>query len=182
MTDAHTEAREAMAGVLADPRVQARFWAKVNKTDTCWLWTAYRTRDDYGRFWLNGKLERAHRVSFWLAGREIPLGLVMDHLCRTPACVNPDHLEAVTISENTRRGDAAKYLPHDLHTHCKRGHEFTEQNIRWTSQGGRVCVACETERDRRRTLERWVCEFCGKTRAAHHHKAHLKAMHADEVA
>ena len=71
----------------------------------CWLWMGTVTAggaDPYGRFW-NGRMAYAHRVSFELFKGPIPEGLVIDHLCRTPACVRPEHLEAVTPKENTRR-------------------------------------------------------------------------------
>lgn len=60
---------------------EERFWAKVNKTETCWLWTAN-------------------------TGGAIPDDSELDHLCKVPACVRPDHLEAVTHAENMRRGDS----------------------------------------------------------------------------
>lgn len=83
-----------------------RFWAKVDKTDACWLWTGGHNGLGYGRFQLGrrGRLVYAHRYSYELAKGAIPDDLVIDHLCRTSACVNPDHLEPVTIRENHMRG------------------------------------------------------------------------------
>jgi hypothetical protein len=80
-----------------------RFWRKVDKTSSCWLWTGATTKD-YGVFWDSVRLVYAHRWSFEAAGGVIPDGLVIDHLCRTPRCVNPAHLEPVTRAENTERG------------------------------------------------------------------------------
>lgn len=81
-----------------------RFWDKVNKTDDCWLWLGARHNQGYGHFRLNGKIEKAHRVSYRFVVGDIPKGLQLDHLCKNVACVNPYHLEPVTNRENTSRG------------------------------------------------------------------------------
>lgn len=87
-----------------DPTAQARFWIKVEKTDTCWLWRGGVGYLGYGRFLYRGRLEQAHRVSLILAGVAVPdrweTGLVVDHMCRNSACVRPDHLQIVTHGEN----------------------------------------------------------------------------------
>lgn len=86
------------------------FWAKVDRTDNCWVWTAATTRDGYGTF--NSprpyKTNLAHRLVFIDAGHEIPEGWTLDHLCRVKNCVNPAHLEAVSRRENIQRAWAAK--------------------------------------------------------------------------
>jgi len=78
----------------------------------CWNWTACKSRG-YGRFGSTksnkGKSHRAHRYAYQTIIGEIPEGLVLDHLCRNPGCVNPQHLEPVTQKENIRRGDTGKY-------------------------------------------------------------------------
>ncbi|MBV6425512.1 MAG: hypothetical protein NAOJABEB_03333 [Steroidobacteraceae bacterium] len=108
-----------------------RFWKHVDTSSDCWLWTGYRLPAGYGYIGPSIRGEKhqlAHRVSYELANGPIPDGLVIDHLCRNPPCVNPAHLEAVTHQQNTLRGNApsAKLA---LQTHCKRGHELTEDNI-----------------------------------------------------
>lgn len=76
--------------------------------DKCWLWvgrTAHgRDYDDYGILDFDQKPRRAHRVSYTLFVGPIPDGMVLDHLCRRKECVNPAHLEVVTMAENTYRG------------------------------------------------------------------------------
>lgn len=82
-----------------------RFWKRVNKTDTCWLWTGGQIGKGYGVFRLNGGGKLAHRVAYQFVKGEIPEGLEIDHLCKVRHCVNPSHLEAVTRLENMLRSD-----------------------------------------------------------------------------
>lgn len=83
-----------------------RFWAKVRKTDTCWHWTAASFRRGYGAIKVNGKMKKAHRVSFEMHFGEIPDGQMVCHSCDTPSCVRPDHLFLGTSQENTADRDA----------------------------------------------------------------------------
>lgn len=88
-------------GGKADPL--SRFLKKIGSTDDCWIWTAATTKG-YGVFWDGSAVVYAHRWSYEHHVGPIPDGLVLDHLCRIPACVNPTHLEPVTLAENTERG------------------------------------------------------------------------------
>lgn len=72
-----------------------RFWEKVQRSETCWLWTDDRSRDGYGRFRLDGKKHLAHRLSYTWAHGDIPEGIEIDHICSNKGCVNPSHLRAV---------------------------------------------------------------------------------------
>ena len=81
----------------------ARFWSKVDKTETCWLWAGALNNSGYGTIKIDGVTIGAHRHAYELAGGVIPDGLDLDHLCSVRRCVNPDHLEPVTRSENIRR-------------------------------------------------------------------------------
>ena len=80
--------------------LEERFFEKVKKTDTCWEWTASKTSDGYGRFGIDGTVRPAHRVSYEMTNGPIGHGLVIDHICHHPSCVNPDHLRAVTRKQN----------------------------------------------------------------------------------
>lgn len=120
--------------------LEIRFWQKVDKSDDCWLWTGARHPLGYGHIKIDGKVEGAHRVSYEMANGPIPLGMALDHLCCVPACVNPEHLEVVTISENTRRGSSQIG---SRRTHCRRGHTLTpETTYHW--QGIRICRTCRS--------------------------------------
>lgn len=88
------------------PDLATRFWQKVCKTDSCWLWTGASIPNGYGTIGVNQKTQMVHRVAYELTKGKIPGRLYLDHLCRNKLCVNPDHLEPVTNAENVRRGMA----------------------------------------------------------------------------
>jgi hypothetical protein len=97
------------------------FWNKVNKTDSCWLWIG-KMDDGYGRFNIRGKLYLVHRLTMSVLKEKIADNMQVDHLCSVRNCCNPDHLEQVTFSENTKRG-RGRYAQPDM-TKCINGHSL----------------------------------------------------------
>lgn len=86
--------------------LEERFWAKVDKTETCWLWTASLTSVGYGQININKRPIGAHRVALELTGSQIPEGMQVDHMCHVRRCVRPDHLQIVShqVNQENRTG------------------------------------------------------------------------------
>lgn len=140
-----------------DERLPDVFWDKVSPEPMsgCWLWMGNLTAKEglgYGRIRYLGRMTLAHRLVFSVAKGEVPNGLELDHLCRVRGCVNPDHLEAVTKSVNQKRSPIqvarmsrlgrARAALQLLATHCKKGHEFSAENVYIQSNGSRLCKEC----------------------------------------
>lgn len=79
---------------------EQRFWAKVDKTDECWVWTSVVNSGGYGRIRADGRYRYAHRVSWEFINGPVPDCLELDHRCGNRACVNPAHLRPTTRSQN----------------------------------------------------------------------------------
>jgi len=124
------------------PDYVARFWSKVKKgaPDDCWIWQASGARG-YGLFWNGTRQTAAHRFAYESVKGPIPPGLVLDHLCRNPPCVNPAHLEAVTDRVNLLRGDTIP-ARHAAKTHCPQGHPYSGENLYVGPTGRRGCRIC----------------------------------------
>lgn len=139
---------------------EAHFWAGVRKLgpNDCWPWLRGRIGEGYGIAPWNGRQTTAHRVAYMYARGPIPDDHQIDHLCHNEKCTagancphrrccNPAHLKPVTLAENLAPG--RMYRPPTRNsgvTHCPRGHEYTPENTRVASHGGRNCRTCERNR------------------------------------
>lgn len=116
----------------------------------CWVWNGALDANGYGR--LGGRkwsTNLAHRLSYIEFVGPIPEGMTIDHLCRNRRCINPAHLEPVTIAENVMRGESLPAI-NARKTHCPQGHPYDDENTyRNPSTGHRLCRACNRERHRR---------------------------------
>ena len=119
----------------------------------CWNFTG-RLTFGYGQFKIDGKNRKAHRVAYEHLVGPVPNGLCLDHLCRNRACCNPDHLEPVTIQENTLRGQTLQARNASAIA-CIHGHPFDETNTIIRTNGNRACRACSlATKARYRTRQR----------------------------
>ena len=131
-------------GMLAE-----RFWAKVDPDPDggCWQWMGSISATGYGSVRTDARSEfrtaLPHRVAYELLVGPIPDGLTLDHLCRNRSCVNPTHLEPVSLRENVLRGESPM-ARNARKTHCKRGRDLAEESTYVDPNGWRTCRICRT--------------------------------------
>ncbi len=124
------------------PTLKERLLSSISENEEgCWLWRGSIDAEGYGRI---GRNQSAHRVAYELLVGPIPQGLTIDHLCRVRHCVNPAHLEPVTMAENLRRGMSFS-AQNAVKTHCNRGHPYDEINT-YRHGHSRFCRACGRHR------------------------------------
>lgn len=124
-----------------------RFWSKVDKSGSCWLWSGCVSTSGYGRINASGHIRFAHHIGWLLTHGTLPENIghgpdevVTDHLCRVRNCVNPAHLQWVSTGTNTRRGNTGQH--NTIKTHCPKGHAYTADNILHKGKNSRGCRQC----------------------------------------
>lgn len=130
-----------------------RLLRSFQEVNGCWLWAGIVNREGYARIRVPGWPTKwaIHRVSYEVFVGPIPSGLTIDHLCRKPACINPDHLEPVTMETNIRRGFGIGML-NAAKGSCHCGHPYVGGSYRFEQIGdgklARRCVVCRREREK----------------------------------
>lgn len=146
----------------------------VDPVTGCWLWLGAKSERGYGFVRYRGKQWRAHRAFYTELVGAIPDGLTLDHLCRTPSCVNPSHLEAVTSGVNILRGEGWAAI-NSRKTICRNGHLYDDENTRLIVRPDgteRRCKVCERKANtlnNQRTGARRVREYRARKRANRGH-------------
>jgi hypothetical protein len=143
-----------VAVVLLDRRPAIeKVWDKVveDPVTGCLLWTGYRSQAGYGYLADQGTVVLVHRLIWQEAKGPIPDGMEIDHLCFTRNCLNLQHLDLVTPSENKRRMLQRVVT---ARTHCPHGHPYDGDNLRIEADGHRRCETCRTEQAQARNARR----------------------------
>ena len=107
-------------------------------TKKCWLVKTGLDMDGYSISSYLGQSVRTHRKIYEILIEQIPQKLVINHLCRNRNCINPSHMEPVSVKTNTNRGENAC----SKITHCPKGHIYDEKNTYVDSINHRHCKTC----------------------------------------
>lgn len=112
----------------------------------CWLWSNSIDRDGYGRITINKRVIRAHRLFWELEHGTIPKGLVIDHICRTRNCVNPNHLRLATPRQNVLENSRSFVAINAQKKFCRAGHPYDKTYTSTEGYVERYCSTCHRNR------------------------------------
>lgn len=143
--------RDSISGRWLPKAPFSDIWARATPEPNtgCWLWTDFLSDAGYGtvnRGTSGSSSILAHRAFYEMLVGPIPEGMTLDHKCRVRCCVNPQHMEPVTMKVNVLRGIGPTAL-NKQKTECPRGHQFTPENTWRNNRGSRVCATCERVRN-----------------------------------
>jgi len=137
---------------------EERFWAKVEKTDDCWLWLGATSPEGFGRFRSGTWETSAPRYAYRLLVGELAPTELLHHACDEPRCVRPDHMFPVTPTEHALLIDSPPGI-NARKTKCIHGHPLSGKNLYVDAEGGRRCRAC-----RKRIISERTARFKGPRR------------------
>ena len=120
-------------------KLVSNFLSKIELFGECWIWSGYVSKGGYGQFSVGRKTVLAHRFSHFAFIGDVADDLQVDHVCRNPSCVNPDHLQAITRIQNRRRGK--DIIGGEVRTHCRHGHMLSAENV-YEWRGKKACKVC----------------------------------------
>ena len=109
---------------------EARFWAHVDKSSECWIWTGDVSKSGYGMTYAGSSNIRAHRQAYEFSHGPIPKGVAIDHICHTLLCVRADHLRLATVKQNMENRAGAR-----------RGSKSGMRGVSWHAKSGRWVAA-----------------------------------------
>lgn len=137
-----TITRETSRTTILTDRQLTSLLRRIKVGPACWEWQGHQTEAGYGIFSFGhspGTGGAAHRIVYQVLVGPIDDGLTLDHLCRNPSCVNPEHLDPCTMSVNTRRAPiGGRGEHHRRKTTCPQGHPYDHTD----GEGRRRCRAC----------------------------------------
>lgn len=157
---------ERWNSVPVPARVAERATTRIDKReDGCWISRYSTASHGYAQIGWQTDGDRhvvlAHRAAWTFVNGQVPLGMTLDHTCKTKRCVNPDHLRLLPNYENARRTKGDDW-PMGF---CKNGHPNSELVTVTASKNrsgvARNCRVCLTE-----YRARWVRENPDKVTAA----------------